>query len=93
MAKAVFRVAKPLVVSKALPSTRSHEVSSAPHQSGASGPKQQVLKLEEPVPSTSQSTPQVQEQISEASNTNSDGADEPPREGTASSKPQGQTSR
>ena len=30
MAKAVFRVAKPLVVSKALPSARSHEVSSAP---------------------------------------------------------------
>ena len=32
MAKAVFRVAKPLVVSKALPSARSHEVSFAPPQ-------------------------------------------------------------
>ena len=80
MAKAVFRVAKPLVVSRALPSARSHEVSSAPPQPGGGGPKQQVLKSEEPVPSTSQSTPEVQEQISKASNTDSDGADEPPLE-------------
>ena len=80
MAKAAFRVVKPLVVSKALPSARSHEVSSAPPQPGGSGPDQQVLKSEEPVPSTSQSTPQVQEQISEAANTDSDGADEPPPE-------------
>ena len=80
MAKAVFRVARPLVVSKALPSARSRKVSSAPPQPGGGGPEQQVLKLEEPVPSTSQSTPQVQEQISEASNTDSDGADEPPPE-------------
>ena len=80
MAKAVFRVAKSLVVSKALPSARSHEVSSAPPQPGGGGPEQQVLKLEEPVPSTSQSTLQVQEQISKASNTDSDGADKPPPE-------------
>ena len=80
MAKAVFRVAKPPVVSKALPSARSREASSAPPQPGGGGPKQQVLKSEEPVPSTSQPTPQVQEQISEASNTDSDGADEPPPE-------------
>ena len=80
MAKAVFRVAKPLVVSKALPSAHSHEASSAPPQPGGSGPKQQVLKSKEPVPSTSQSTPQVQEQISKASNTDSDRADEPPPE-------------
>ena len=38
VAKAVFRVAKPLVVSKALPAARSHEVSSAPPQPGAVGP-------------------------------------------------------
>ena len=80
MAKAVFRVAKPPVVLKALPSACSHEASSAPPQPGGGGPKQQVLKSEEPVPSTSQPTPQVQEQISKASNTNSDGADEPPPE-------------
>ena len=78
MAKAVFRVAKPLVVSKALPVARSREVSSAPPQPGGSGLEQQVLKLEEPIPSTSQSTPEVQEQISEASSTNSDRANEPP---------------
>ena len=80
MAKAVFRVVKPLVVSKALPLARSHEVSSAPPQPGGSGHKQQVIKSEEPIPSTSQSTSQVQEQISKASNTDSDGADEPPPE-------------
>ena len=80
VAKAVFRVAKPLVVSKVLPAARSREVSSAPPQPGGGGPEQQVLKSEEPVPSTSQSTPEVQEQISEASNTDSDGADEPPPE-------------
>ena len=80
MAKAGFRVAKPLVVSKALPSARSREVSSAPPQPGGGGPEQQVLKSEEPVPSTSQSTLEVQEQISEASNTDSDGADESPPE-------------
>ena len=38
------------------------------------------MKSGEPVPSTSQPTQQVQEQISEASNINSDGADEPPPE-------------
>ena len=80
VAKAVFRVAKPLVVSKALPVARSHEVSSTPPPPGGGGPEQQVLKSEEPVPSTSQSTPEVQEQISKASNTDSDRADEPPLE-------------
>ena len=58
----------------------SCEVSSAPPQPGGSGPEQQVLKLEEPIPSTSQSALEVQEQISKASSTNSDGADEPPPE-------------
>ena len=75
VAKAVFRVAKPLVVSQVLPAAHSHEVSSAPPQPGGGGLEQQVLKLEE-----SQSTPEVQEQISEASSTDSDGADEPPPE-------------
>ena len=80
MAKAVFRVAKPLVVSQVLPAARSREVSSDPPQPGGGGPEQQVLKSEESVPSTSQSTPEVQEQISEASSTDSDGVDEPPPE-------------
>ena len=77
MAKAVFKLVKPPVVSKALPSASSHEASSAPPQPEGGGPKQGVLKSEEPVPSTSQPSPQVQEQISEASNTDSDRADEP----------------
>ena len=77
MAKAVFKVVKPLVVSKALPSASSREVLSAPHQPEGGGPEQGVLKSEEPIPSTSQLSLQVQEQISKASNTDSDKADEP----------------
>ena len=61
MAKVVFKMVKPLVVLKALPSAGSHEVPSAPHQPEGSGPKQGVLKLEESIPSTSQPSPQVQE--------------------------------
>ena len=80
MAKAVFELAKPSVVSKVLPSAHSHTASSAPPQPESGRPEQGVLKSEEPVPSTSQPTLQIQEQISEASNTDSDGADEPPPE-------------
>ena len=87
VAEAVFRVEKPLVVSKMLPAARSHKVSSAPPQPGGGGPKQQVLKSEEPVPSTSQSVLEVQEQISKASNTDSDGADEPLRRGNCLVEP------
>ena len=77
MAKAVFKVVKPPVVLKALPSASGREVPPTSHQPEDSGPKQGVLKLEESVPSTSQPSPQVQEQIGEASNTDSDKADEP----------------
>ena len=77
MAKVVFKVVKPPVVLKALPSASGHEVLSAPHQPEGSGHEQGVLKPEESIPSTSQPSPQVQEQISEASNTDSDKADEP----------------
>ena len=77
MAKAVFKVVKPPVVLKALPSASSCEASSTPPQPEGGGPEQGVLKTEEPVPSTSQFSLQVQEQISEASNTDSDKADEP----------------
>ena len=78
VAKAIFRVAKPLVVSKVLPAARSHKVSSTPSQPVGGGPELQVQKLEEPVLSTSQSTPEVQEQISEASGTDSDGTNKLP---------------
>ena len=80
MAKAVFELEKPSVVSKVLPSVYSRVVSPAPPQPEGGGPEQGVLKSGEPIPSTSQPTLQVQEQISEASNTDSDGADEPPPE-------------
>ena len=81
MDKAVFELAKPPVVSKVLPSAHSHAASSVPPQPESGGPEQGVLKSGEPIPSTSQPTPQIQEQISEASNTDSDGADELPRQG------------
>ena len=80
MAKAVFELAKPPLVLKVLPPTHRHVAPSAPPQPESGGPKQGVLKSGEPIPSTSQPTPQVQEQISEVSNTDSDGADEPPPE-------------
>ena len=73
MAKAVFKVVKPLVVLKALPSASSHEVPSAPHQPEDDGSEPE----EESAPSTSQPSQQVQEQISGASNTDSGKTDEP----------------
>ena len=80
MAKAVFKLARPPVVLKVLPSTHHCVALSAPPQPGSSGPKQGVLKSGEPIPSTSQPTPVVQEQISEASNSDTDGADKAPPE-------------
>ena len=77
MAKAVFKVVKPPVVLKALPSASSHEVPSAPHQPEDGEPKPGVSKLEESIPSTSQPSQQVQEQISGASDTDSSKTDEP----------------
>ena len=64
-------------MAKALPSASSHEVPSAPNQPEDGGPELEVSKLKESAPSTSQPCQQVQEQISEASNTDSDKADEP----------------
>ena len=80
MAKAVFELAKPPVMSVVLTPTHCHVAPSAPPQPESGGPEQGILKSGEPIPSTSQPTLQVQEQISEASNTDSDGADEPPPE-------------
>ena len=77
MAKAVFKVVKPPVVLKALPSASSREVPTAPNQPEDGGPELEVSKPKESTPSTSQPCQQVQEQISEASNTDSDKADEP----------------
>ena len=77
MAKVVFNVVKPLVVLKALPPASSHEIPSTPHQPEDGGLELEVLKLEESTPSTSQPSPQVQEQISGASDTDLGKADEP----------------
>ena len=77
MAKAVFKVVKPPVVMKALPSASSREVPSAPNQPEDGGPELEVSKPKESAPGTSQPSQQVQEQISKASNTDSDKADEP----------------
>ena len=77
MAKVVFKVVKSPVVLKALPSTSSHEVPTAPNQPEDSRPELEVSKPKESTPSTSQPCQQVQEQISEASNMDLDKADEP----------------
>ena len=77
MAKVVFNVVKPPVVLKVLPSATSREVPSTPNQPGDGGPELEVSEMKESAPSTSQPCQQVQEQISEASNTDSDKADEP----------------
>ena len=77
MAKAVFKVVKPPVVLKALPPASSRKIPSTPHQPEDGGLELEVLKLEESAPSTSQPSPQVQEQISGASDTDSGKADEP----------------
>ena len=77
MAKAVFKVVKPPVVLKALPSANSREVLSTLIQPEDGGPELEVSEPKESTPSTSQPCQQVQEQISEASNTDSDKAEEP----------------
>ena len=77
MAKVVFKVVKPPVVLKALPSASSHEVPSTPHQPEDGGPELEVSKPEESTPSTSQPSQQVQEQSSGTSDTDSGKADEP----------------
>ena len=77
MAKAVFKVVKPLVVLKALPSASSCEVPSAPYQPENGGPELEASRPEESTPSTSRPSQQVQEQSSGASDTDSGNADEP----------------
>ena len=80
MAKAVFKVVKPPVVLKALSSTSSCEVPSTPNQPEDGGPELEISELKESATSTSQPRQQVQERISEASNTDSDKANEPTSE-------------
>ena len=77
MAKAIFEVAKPLVMSKALPPASSYEVPSSPLQPEDGGLKPEASKPEEPASRTSQPPQQTQEQTSRASDTDSGKADEP----------------
>ena len=77
MAKVVYKVVKLPVVLKALPATSSREVPSASNQPEDGGPKLEVSEPKESAPSTSQPCQEAQEQISEASNTDSDKVSEP----------------
>ena len=87
MAKVVYKVVKPPVVLKALPSTSRHEVPSASNQPEDGGPELEVSEPKESSPSTSQPCQQVLERISEASSTDSDGPtpeeEQPPQSQTS----------
>ena len=61
MANAVYKVLKPPVVPKALPSTSSCKVPSISSQPEDGGPKPEVLEPKESAPSTSNTSQQVQE--------------------------------
>ena len=77
MANAVYKVVKPPVVPKALPSASGHKVSSVSSQPEDGGPEPEVSEPKESAPSTPKPSQQVQERVTEASNTDSDKADEP----------------
>ena len=76
MSHVVYKVVKPPVVRKVLPSNSSREVPSASNQPEHSGPELEVSKLKESAPSTPRPSPPAQERVSKASSTNSDKADE-----------------
>ena len=77
MANAAYKVVKPPVVPKTFPSTSSHKVPSVSSQPENGGPKPEVSGPKESAPSTSKSSQQAQEQVTKASNTDSDKTDEP----------------
>ena len=77
MANAVYKVVKPPVVPKALSSVSSRKVLSISSQPEDGGPEPEVSELKKSAPSTSKTSQQVQERVTEASNTDSDKADEP----------------
>ena len=80
MANAVYKVVKPPVVSKALPSASDRKVPSISSQPEDGGPEPEVLEPKESASSTPKPSQQVQERVTEASNTDSDKADEPTTE-------------
>ena len=77
MANAVYKVFKPPVVPKTLPSTSSHKVPSVSSQPDDGGPEPGVSEPKESAPSTSKTSQQVQKRVTEASNTDSDKTVEP----------------
>ena len=77
MANAVYKVVKPAVVPKALPSASSRKVPSILSQPEDGGPKPEVSEPKESTLSTSKTNQQVQEGVTKASNTDSDKTDEP----------------
>ena len=77
MANAVYKVVKPPVVPKMFPSISGHKVPSVSSQPEDGGPKPEVSEPKESTPSTPKPSQQVQERVTEASNTDSDKADEP----------------
>ena len=81
MANAVYKAFKPPVLPKASPFTGGCKAPSASSQPEDSGPEPEKSEPErsEPeksAPSTSKTSQQVQEQVTEASDTDSDKADE-----------------
>ena len=77
MANVVYKVVKPPVVPKALPSASGRKVPSISSQPEDGGPKPEVLEPKESVLSTPKSSQQLQERVTKASNTDSEKADEP----------------
>ena len=77
MANAVYKVFKPPVVPKTFPSASGRKVPSISSQPEDGGPEPEVSEPKESAPSTPKPSQQVQERVTEASNTDSDKADEP----------------
>ena len=77
MANVVYKVVKLPVVSKTFPSASGRKVPSISSQPEDRGPKLEVSEPKESTLSTRKPSQQVQERVTEASNTDSDKADEP----------------
>ena len=76
MANAVYKALKHPVLPKASPFTGGCKVPSASSQPEDGGPKPEKSEPEESAPSTSKTSQQVEEQVTEALDTDSDKADE-----------------
>ena len=77
MANAVYKVFKPPMVLRTFPSASGRKLPSISSQPEDGGPKPEVSEPKESTPSTPKPSQQVQERVTEASNTDLDKADEP----------------